>query len=95
MSKGIIVLDEIPCNCYECGVHNYHYCSWTGDCIEDYMNKEERPDGCPIKKLPEKKQEKYGLCRQDSSENWETHGERVDSVAVGYNQCLDEICELD
>ena len=49
MPKGIIVLDEIPCSCYKCEMHNYHFCNLTGDCIEEYMNKEERPDNCPIK----------------------------------------------
>ena len=94
MSKGIIIVEKSPPNCYKCGLHNYHYCSWTGDCIEDYLNREERPYSCPIKKLPEKKSEIYGLCRKTSSGYLETLGEEIDSVAVGYNQCLEEICKL-
>ena len=30
----------------------------------------------------------------NSSGSWDTYGEKVDSVAVGYNQCLDDICKL-
>lgn len=32
MAIGFILVKDIPRNCYECDNHNYHFCSWTGDC---------------------------------------------------------------
>ncbi len=40
MGKGFILVDNIPHNCCECNNHNYHFCSWTGDNIEEYINSE-------------------------------------------------------
>lgn len=54
LKKGFILIDNIPSNCYECGCHNYHFCSWTGDCVEQYMNNDGRPNSCQIKELPER-----------------------------------------
>lgn len=54
MAAGYIIVKDIPQNCYECNNHNYHFCSWTGECIEEYMDSSDRPNSCPIKELPEK-----------------------------------------
>lgn len=82
MSKGIIVT-EIPCNCYECGNHNYHNCSWNGEDIEKYLNIEERHPKCPIQKLPEYK--------SDSGINNMFKTGKVN----GWNECLDFIITLE
>lgn len=79
MSIGIIALEKIPSNCYECGNHNYHFCFWTGDCIEEYLDSEGRPDSCPIKLLPKKM--KY-------------HDGVYNAQVKGWNLCLEEICKL-
>lgn len=76
MTKGFILVDEIPCNCYECGNHNYHFCSWTDDCIEEYMNDDGRPVSCPIKELPKKLKYHEGV---------------YNGQVKGWNLCLDEI----
>ena len=31
------------------------------------------------------------MSRQTSTGHWETYGEETDSVATGYNACIDEI----
>lgn len=79
MAKGLILVDDIPCNCFECGNHNYHFCSWTGDCIEEYMNDEYRPNSCPIKPVPEKEEMTYENDEYD------------DGYVFGWNQCLEKI----
>lgn len=92
MSKAILVMD-MPDSCLKCPMLN-----GNDDCIlqsedDNFMRDtfEELKDNCPLKPVPEKKEERYGLCRKDSYGNLETYGEKVDSVAVGYNQCIDEI----
>lgn len=97
MSKAILVMD-MPEECYVCP---FYY--ETRDEDDDYVSKCEvlndmtidgfakKYDGCPLKELPNKKRERCGMCRRDYRGNWETYGEKIDSVAVGYNQCLDEI----
>lgn len=41
---------------------------------------------CPLKELPEKQNETYKILRYDN-----VYAERKDSVAVGWNKCIDEI----
>ena len=91
---------DMPESCRTCDLRvigSVNFCTGA-DCRKiDQMkiiNEDIKPDWCPLKEFPEKKQEKYGLCRQNSSGSWDTYGEKVDSVAVGYNQCLDDICKL-
>lgn len=105
MSKAILVMD-MPDSCLDCRFcremdEGIEACCEIMDepddsslcrMIEDYCQC--RPSWCPLRELPEKKRERYGLCRQNSSGSWDTYGEKVDSVAVGYNQCLDDICKL-
>ncbi len=76
MGKGFILVDNIPYNCYECNNHNYHFCSWTGDNIEEYINSECRPEFCPIRELPEKMKYHDGI---------------YNGQAKGWNLCLDAI----
>ena len=49
-----------------------------------------RQEWCPLIELPKKKQEKYSPFG-----SYDTYEEKVDSVIVGYNQCLDDICKND
>lgn len=51
----------------------------------------EKPDWCPLRTVPEKKKEKYMLQRKDCFGNIESYGEETDRIAVGYNQCIDDI----
>lgn len=76
MAIGLIIVKDIPRNCYECNNHNYHFCSWTGDSIEEYMECSNRPNSCPIKEMPEKM--KY-------------HNGTYNGQVKGWNLCLDTI----
>ena len=97
MSKSIFIIDT-PEKCCDC---MFHYMTFDeNDCYVDKcraLNDEtidgyiEKYDECPLKKLPEKKKETYQLNRRDSRGYFETYGEAVDNIAIGYNQCIDDI----
>lgn len=88
MSKAVLVLD-MPKNCAECNQCQYDNEDGEYSCIPDdfahylssnYVNHscESRPDWCPLKPMPEKK-EYDGLMEFD------------DIFADGYNACIDEL----
>ncbi len=99
MSKSILVIDT-PERCSMCKFLNrtdedYCYCRLLGFDyqVNEYMRSapKGKPDWCPLKKLPKKKEEKQYLTRTDNRENTETYGETKDAVAIGWNMCIDEI----
>ena len=94
MSKAVLVID-MPNSCDECPLFcNYYsdmYCEGSYDRAIDYPYPENfRQEWCPLIELPKKKQEKYSPFG-----SYDTYEEKVDSVALGYNQCLDDICKND
>ena len=49
---SVILTDmDMPKNCYECDLNNYHVCFATGNTIEDYLNESEREPHCPLKSV--------------------------------------------
>lgn len=81
MNKAILVID-MPKNCYECYLHNYHFCDFTGDSIEEYMNTEHKPEWCLLKPAPEK----YDvLAAIENNPNYDP------SYDTGHNDCIDEV----
>lgn len=90
MSKSTwgFILTEIPENCGTCrkrrktGDH-YLYCGELGFDygIEDYTNK--KPEWCPIKEFPERKQVSWEVCTF-----W---GVAFTLIHLSWNKCLDEI----
>lgn len=87
MAKGIIVVD-IPENCGNCACCQYdgqydRYCGVNG---KDLMNidwNSEKPDWCPIKPMPEKRNE-HDACYDSDFYR-----------AEGWNACIDEILKGD
>lgn len=83
MAKGIIVVD-VPETCGDCACFQYdgqydRYCGVNG---EDLMNIDwngEKPDWCPLKLIPKKKEVK-------NAENMTSLG-----WIEGWNACIDEI----
>lgn len=96
MSKAVLVMD-MPDSCMGC---NFLYCnveSNVDSCqamevskIVD-LEKEDKPDWCPLRPLPEKLQEEYEDKVKTINGDWISVGSGIDSVAVGYNQCIDDI----
>ena len=92
MSKGMIVLDEIPERC-ECCLVETHYENQNGDeyghqCPFTYagftlrFREEKRADWCPIRPIPEKKE----VCGRYPQPDGVTA-----SFKVGWNACIEEI----
>lgn len=77
MSKAILVMD-MPKNCNECDVicTKYYSALHNGDIA--VLTK---PNGCPLKELPQRK----GLLNQLPMYDTDTHYEQ------GWNACIDEI----
>lgn len=86
MSKGIIVVDDIPENCFKCKMKRRPYgitfpedrvCVITGESVYYYKPNNingTKPDWCPIKPIPDKMQ-----------------SEGISIYAIAWNECLDEI----
>lgn len=77
--KAILVID-MPSNCLDCPCeYDYMRCKATNYRL-DYVNADaERPSWCPLKPMPEKKEEGY------------PNDEYTIGKADGWNDCLDEI----
>lgn len=95
MSKSILVVDTPEC-CDYCPVGRIFGMAGQVECMEGKdirVNNNGRiiPDWCPLRDLPEKKEEKQYLNRKDNGGNTETYGETRDMIAVGWNMCIDEI----
>lgn len=99
MSKSILVIDtpegcvDCPC-CFAdnvmiwCGKEQDTLCE-PGELPEGIETF--KPDWCPLKELPQKKEEKQYLTRKDSRGNIETYGESRNKENIGWNACIDEI----
>lgn len=82
MAKAVLVMDDMPECCADCYCGHFErdtkelnlVCGATG---ED-ANNVGKPDWCPLRELPEKKERRVG-----------EHGERM--FRAGFNACLDEI----
>ena len=44
---------EMPDSCFNCDLHNYHFCDCTGECIEENYDDGTRNTNCPLKPYDE------------------------------------------
>ena len=97
-------VENLPENCMYCDCchtkpyDNRHkidgekFCGILNEDVEVYYyHGDGRPEFCPLRELPKKKREIYQLNRRYSSGEFETYGVSVDNLAIGYNQCIDDI----
>lgn len=91
MAKAVLVVDmpEQVCQkctlCYEYeAVDDRYLCCATGKLLPDG----EKPDWCPLRELPEKKE-----TIVYENDDWITVGEKTKNN--GWNDCLDEILKDD
>jgi len=86
MSKAVLVMDEMPEDCTMCKFWNSKddECYATG--VEELsLNSEEaKPDWCPLRELPEKK-ETHTVLELHSNGRWS------EGMKAGFNICLGEI----
>lgn len=91
MAKAILVMD-MPESCFGC---NFLYCD--GDTNLDSCQAREKarpvdsetykkPDWCPLRELPEKK-ETHTVLEVNPNGRW------TEGMKAGFNVCLDEILE--
>lgn len=78
--KAILVIDEMPKNCDECPIRFIgepnEWCWYLKHGLDDIKSK---PKWCPLKPMPEKKEEGDYMEDYDSL------------VAIGWNACIKEI----
>lgn len=86
MEKSILVM-ETPTCCTECLCHEFwseddtYTCEVADRIIFDVKPENEKPNWCPLKKLPEKKDEE------------EAYTDSAYFSASGWNDCIDTILE--
>lgn len=85
MAKAVLIMDDMPDYCNDCYAM---YMSLSGRFCraaeESLPAKAERPDWCPLRELPEKKETVHPQECYDNS-YW------TDEMKAGFNACLDEI----
>lgn len=87
MAKAVLIMD-MPESCGECNFNDFGANGLlTCICIDDYMELEDdmdtcRPDWCPFRELPEKKELYLSINNQKG-------------YCVGWNACVDEILKTD
>ena len=89
MSKAVLVMDMPEQVCYKCSlcyevlpVGDYYMCTALGKEIPDG----EKPDWCPLRELPEKK-ETWTTLECHSNGRW------TEGMKAGWNACLDAIAK--
>lgn len=79
MAKAVLVMD-MPENCFKCKLQNWLNCRIANKChVGEY-----RPDWCPLRELPEKKETTYPQACYTNS-YW------TDEMKAGFNTCLNEM----
>lgn len=85
MSKAVLIMDDMPDYCNDCYAM---YMSLSGifcrAAEESLPAKAERPDWCPLRELPEKKETVH-------SQECYTNSYFTDEMNAGWNACIDEI----
>jgi len=81
--KAILVLD-MPDSCRECYLRSLaDDCQVVGRYVQEYREQKNKPDWCPLQKLPD---EKTGTAYLDEQF-------QHPAFNVGWNACLDELVE--
>ena len=98
MSKSVLVIDapencyDCPFGTEYCGDSEYEGCCELAECLDSDMmliaeeyydyESESRPDWCPLKPLPERKEYIVPIDNVESQK---------DIIAVGWNACINKI----
>ena len=52
MAVIISDMEHIPNGCFDCDLHNYHFCNLTGNLVENNLDDGTRAGDCPLKEVP-------------------------------------------
>lgn len=89
MAKAVLIMDDMPDYCNDCYAM---YMSLSGifcrAAEESLPAKAERPDWCPLRELPEKKETVH-------SQECYTNSYFTDEMNAGWNACLNKILKTD
>ena len=96
MKKAALIID-MPTRCADCPLNailktGEPICFTTLKNITNDECYKQKPDWCPLKEIPEKKNETHVVAKPYKDTPW--HSSLVtekDEKAIGFNQCLDEI----
>lgn len=85
--KSILIIDT-PDKCEECPLIYWTISGWACKPTKSMIDEDVKPNWCPLKHLPQKKNgddlyERYG--------SWTPSDEKEVYYRVGFNDCLDEI----
>ena len=83
MAKVILVMDDMPADCFMCPC----FCDVTWRCCATEKDEEvhdNRPSWCPLRQLPERMTADLYYGKTDYICDWEER-------SCGWNECLDEI----
>ena len=86
MNKAILVID-MPKNCYDCPLSVRDEYDLGFECClqyKGYVDRNGKPNWCPLKPAPEK----YEIDKEKCSDPFYEF-----EFEYGYNQCVDEILE--
>ena len=92
--KAILVIDEMPKTCGQCMYHiteeidnnTVHYCLSGIEGLVDIKDLNNKPTWCPLKPLPQPKDEHTSL----DNFNWELES-IINAENRGYNRLLEEL----
>lgn len=90
MSKAVLVLDEMPDNCFKCRFCQFAfdsdlfeegeaYCAYESESIQENLDNGSKPDWCPLSELPKRKD----LTKTKSETEFATF--------TGWNLCMTAI----
>ena len=51
MAVIISDMEKVPCSCFDCELHNYHFCNLTGNLVENNLDDGTRAGDCPLKEV--------------------------------------------
>lgn len=93
MSKAVLVMD-MPSSCNKCHLLDepYDLCIPMDKDVSDYCS-ETRPDWCPLRELPEKKDSMNlnSIMEKCKDRDSIMHSVLKQFIVDGYNACIDEL----
>lgn len=84
MPKAVLVMNYMPTRCCDCELENDEkinktICHVSLRDISDSEYSQKKPDWCPLRELPEKKQTNYYMNNKEKG------------IVEGWNECLEKI----
>lgn len=87
MAKAVLIMDDMPDYCNDCYAMSMSLSGRFCRAAEESLQaKAERPDWCPLRELPERKETVY-LQECYTNSYWS------DEMKAGWNACLDAIAK--